>query len=155
MVKRAVFVRSAYNYDADEVSLETGVDTGDETPTIQSARDEADINEIVRRFGITGQLPVDLPPLMYGDFTEIGDFRSALEAVMDAQARFGQLPGEVRGRFDNDPQLFLNWCEARDDKGVRVNLEDMRKYGLAVPEVKPVVSPPVKVEVINPVVPGK
>ena len=53
----APFVRSPYNYDMSAVSDETGLCCEDESLAIQSAKEDADINTIVRRFGLTGELP--------------------------------------------------------------------------------------------------
>lgn len=135
--------------ERERVSRVTALDTGEDTPTIQSAKEECDINELVRRFGITGQLPTDLRPLRYGDFTDATDFRSAMDAVVAAKDTFMELPGEVRARFHHDPQEFLEFCEARKEDGERLNLEEMRKYGLALPEPVVVESPPMRVEVVN------
>lgn len=150
MSKAAVVVRGPYNYDSDKASLESGIDTGTDTPTIQSAKEDCDINEIMRRFGVTGQLPHSGRVPMFGDFTGITDFRGALEAVQVAQESFMELPADVRLRFENDPQRFLYWCEERDASGARVNAEDMKKYGLIPVPPPPVVPVPVRVEVVNP-----
>lgn len=103
--------------------------------TIQSDGEEADINNIVRKFGITGQMPQGLRVPTYGDFTEVGDYRSAQEALIAARDSFMQLPAHVRARFENDPQAFLEFCTEEQD-GKLVNIDEMRKLGLAVDEVK-------------------
>lgn len=69
----------------------------------------------------------DLVP-QYGDFTNVGDYRSALEAVQRANENFMQLPAELRARWDNDPQKFLEYAHNPE------NLPEMRKFGLAKPE---------------------
>jgi len=46
-----MFIRSAFNYSVDDVSLESGLDCPDESLAIQSAEEESNINTIVRRFG--------------------------------------------------------------------------------------------------------
>ena len=56
-MSRGVFLRTPYNYDVDEVSAETGLACFDESLTQQQFKEESDINEIVRRFGLTGQTP--------------------------------------------------------------------------------------------------
>lgn len=63
-----MFVRSAYNYDRRAASRRTATDCsivpeGDVVePTIQSAKDECDINVLVRRFGVTGVINGIQPP---------------------------------------------------------------------------------------------
>lgn len=115
------------SYDAAEVSRDTGLGLFDAGYTVQSAKDEVDINTIVRNFGITGQLPQNVRVPQYGDFTDVSDFSSAMEAVRSAQESFGKMDADTRERFGNDPQRFLEFCA---DEG---NLEEMRKLGLAVP----------------------
>jgi len=52
-----VFVRSPYNYDMAKASVESGLACEDASRAVQSQREDADINVIVKRFGLTGQLP--------------------------------------------------------------------------------------------------
>lgn len=142
--------RTPYNYDSDAVSVETGLTCKDESLADQSQRDEADINTIVKRFGLTGQLPSNLRMPQYGDFENALDFRESMEAVAKARESFMEMPADVRAKFHNDPQEFLEYCEERNDKGERVHLEELRKLGLAVPEEVVVESAPLKVHVVNP-----
>lgn len=111
----AVFLRTPYNYDVDLVSDETGLKCEDPSLTQQHMAEECDINYIVERFGVTGQLPE--PPAhtpTYGDFTGISDYRQALDAVMAADDAFMALPAKIRARFDNDPALFVDFCSSTD-----------------------------------------
>lgn len=124
------FVRDAYNYDTDEVSRDTGLFCPEETKTIQSQAEDADINVIVRRFGVTGVMPGGVIPPTYGDFTGVFDYQSAQNAVIQAREAFLRVPAEIRKRFDNDPQAFVDFCS--DEK----NLDEMRKMGLAVEAIK-------------------
>jgi len=98
---------------------------------VQDQRDEVDINTIVRRFGLTGQLPSDVRAPQFGDFTGVRDYQSAMNAVLEAEASFMLMPAEVRARFDNDPQAFLEFCSDAANK------DEARKLGLLVPEVIP------------------
>jgi len=143
-VVKKVFIRSAYNYDYKKASDDAAIDfDGEESRTIQSAKDECDINVIVKRFGVTGVVPANVRPAMYGDFLGISDYRSALDAVRLANEDFMQLSSDVRDRFHNDPQEFLEFCSKSE------NLAEMRKMGLAVPEVppvEPVITPKTTVE---------
>lgn len=129
----------------------TGTDTGDDTPTIQSAKDEADINVMVRRFKITGVISgVSMPPALT-EFAEAFDFQSAMNVIRRATESFSAMSAETRAEFNNDPARFVSFCSSKDGKGKLKNLERMREMGLAVPEKAPVASPaPLKVEVVNP-----
>lgn len=138
-------LRSARNYDRNAVSLATAFHPVGPSKTVQSQKQEADINHIVRQFGLTGQLPSNIRVPLRGDFTEVGDFKEAANAIRMAQESFNSLSAVVRQRFNNDPQLFFEFCQDKE------NLAEMRKMGLAVPEAPPPVEPPpVRVEVINP-----
>lgn len=130
-------IRAYRNYDVDAVSDDTSLACADPSRAVQSQRDEADINTIVRNFGITGKIPENVRVPSYGDFDIVDDYRSAIDAVRAAEASFMAMPAEVRSRFDNDPQGFLEFCMNP------ANLEEMRKLGLAVaPVVEPTIPLP-------------
>lgn len=131
MAKTKEIVRTIGTYDADAVSEATGLACLDPSRTVQDQADEADINVILRNFGITGRMPNNVRVPEYGDFEDVGDYRSAIEAVKAAEANFMLMPGEVRARFANDPQVFLEF--ATDPR----NIEEMVKMGLAVKKEVP------------------
>lgn len=135
------FVRSAWNYITDFTSELTGLDcSGDPSLAQQQFKDECDINVIVERFGLTGEMPLNPQVPKYGDFTGVYDFQSALNAINQAEASFMELPAKVRARFENDPQQLLEFVS--DEK----NREEAQSLGLlkiTPPEaVKSVASPP-------------
>lgn len=123
-----MFIRSAFNYDRDLVSAQTGLLCGDKSKTQQNMKDEADINVIVGRFLKTGLMPQGVRVPEYADFTEVMDFKTAQQVLIDARMNFMQMPANLRARFHNSPQNFLEFCTNKD------NLEEMRKLGLAIPE---------------------
>ena len=125
------FLRTEFNYSMEEASAATGLQCLDPSRTVQDQTEEVDINTIVRRFGLTGQLPDAVAMPQYRDFEEVIDYHSAMIAVTKAQDSFMQMPAEVRARFGNDPQVFLEFC---GDPG---NLEEARKLGLAPPGSPP------------------
>lgn len=114
--------------------------------TKQSFAEEADINTLVRRFNITGQIPQNVRPPLLEDFTDVFDFHSAQNALVEANRSFMRMPSSVRNRFQNDPAQFVEFCSNPE------NLEEMRKMGLADP-VKTVVESVQKVEIVNPAPP--
>ena len=120
-----MFIRSPYNYDVDAVSLETGLFCEEESLAIQSAAEEADINTIVRRFGLTGQLPGDIQMPQSGDYVGVGDFHSAMNVVRAAQEEFLRVPAHIRARFSHDPHAF---SEFFNDPS---NLDEAVALGLA------------------------
>lgn len=118
------FVRSAFNYDADAVSLETATVLDGPSMTQQQFAEEVDINTIVRRFGLTGTMPQSLAMPKVGDFTGVTDFHAAMNLVKAAESEFLKVPAEVRARFGNDPQAFMRFFEdeANRPEAVRLGL---------------------------------
>lgn len=120
-----MFFRTGWNYDADAVSRETGLACDPEdTRTQESFERECDINEIVRRFGLTGSVPENFRMPLSGDFTGVSDFHSAVNAVVAAEQSFMALPAEVRARFSNDPAQLIAFLEDGN------NREEAQKLGL-------------------------
>lgn len=118
-------LRVAGRYDVDAASLEAGLKCEDESLTLQSQAQDADINVIVRRFGVTGELPNGLRVPVYGNFEGVSDYREALDLVREADQAFMSLPADVRRRFGNDAGSFVDFASNPD------NLEELRKMGLA------------------------
>lgn len=158
-MKNVVFnefgVRAPGQYDPDLVSTLTGLDCSvDKGRTQQSFAADADINTLIERFGVGGPMPQGVRMPVFADFSQVDDFESAMSAVVDARESFDAMPAKVRARFHNDPQEFLEFCSDRD------NLDEARKLGLVPAEEVKAEVPPVKVEVVPPVVaapgaPGK
>lgn len=127
---KKIFIRGPYNYDTKAESDDCVVSyEGVESLTIQSMAEDTDINVIMERFGVTGRMPEQTKPLMYGDFENIYDFRTAQDAILRGREVFMDLPAKVRARFQNDPQEYVDFCSDE------TNLGEMRKMGIAVPEV--------------------
>ena len=114
---------TGYNMDRDAVSLSNGIECPEESLAVQSAEEESNINTIVRRFGISGELPNDLRMPQSGDFTGLPDFHTAMNLVRQAQEEFVRVPAEVRARFANDPQAFMNFFENPE------NYDEARRLG--------------------------
>lgn len=138
--KGFVFFRTPYNYDMDEVSVATALECTDESLAIQSAKDEVDINTIVKRFGLTGELPEDLKMPRSGDFTGVPDFHTAMSMVRQAQDEFLRVPADIRARFGNDPGKFMAFID--DDR----NYDEAKRLGFLKPD--PVAAEPLAVRVV-------
>lgn len=93
--------------DFDQLSLENGTANDQPSMTKQSFTEDADINTIVERFGLTGQLPDGFKAPTYDDFSNVVDFQTALNAVRNAGEQFMAMPAELRAKFDNDPQKLI------------------------------------------------
>lgn len=124
------FLRTAYNYDTMEASDATAIHFPEPTLCVQSQADETDINNIVRRFGLTAELPVGIRAPSYGDFEGIFDYQSALNTIMQADSAFMEMPADVRKRFDNDAGKFLEFVN--DD----ANYAEAQKLGLVLPKTE-------------------
>ncbi|QXP08642.1 MAG: internal scaffolding protein [Arizlama microvirus] len=119
-----MFARNPYNYDTDEASQATGLVTTEPSLTQQQHKDEVDINTIARNFGLTGKLPQPVYLPTFADFSDIGDFQTALHQIQRAEASFQAMPSHVRERFQNDPQRFLEFTS--DSR----NADELRALGL-------------------------
>lgn len=125
-------------FDAKEHSNKSAVDTGSVSLVQQHLGEEADINTIVRRFGVTGQFPVASAEGVYGDFTGITDYESAVAAVESARRGFLALPAEVRDKFGNDPGKLLEFADGMDADELDVKLGLRPEVKVVVPTLAPV-----------------
>lgn len=118
------------------IDCQAAIEAGDHCHTIQSAKDECDINKIMERYARTGLLQVDGRTPHWGiDVTNAPkDLETAYAAVMRAEELFAALPAVVRRRFGDDPVQF---CDFANDPA---NVDELRKMGLAKPEAP--VAPP-------------
>lgn len=115
-------LRGYLNYDTDEVSRETAFTTVGPSMTDQSFAEEVDINTLVKRFGLTGEMPqqVDIPT--YADFTSVVDYHSALLMLKRADSEFLSLPGHVRARFNHDAGNLVAFLEDESNREEAVKL---------------------------------
>jgi phage internal scaffolding protein len=125
-VAKQPFLRTPYNYDTDAASDESGLACEEPSLAQQHFKDECDINNILRQFNVTGLLPEAPLSPRYGDFTGIGDYHSALNAVIAAQDGFDALPAQIRARFDNDPENLINFLNdaSNKDEAIKLGLID-------------------------------
>lgn len=128
-------VRLLRQYDPYEVTLRTAVDCSNGRCLVQQQfKDEQDVNTIVRRFGLSQVAPAAAAAGVYGDFTGIVDYESAVSVVRRAQAGFNRLPPEVREKFYNDPGELVAFAQNVPEDVFRAEL------GLA-PVSAPVAAP--------------
>lgn len=127
-MKKPPFIRSPYNYDLDQASNEAAYVETMPSLTIQSQSEDADLNVIMKRVGLGMPMPQNPRTPEYGDYTQVKDFRTALEAVRAAETEFMKYPANVRAAFQNDPQAFL---EAFHTPGYE---EQLRNLGLLKPK---------------------
>lgn len=121
-----MFLRSSFNYDRDQVSSETGFMSLEESLAIQSAEEESNINTIVRKFGLTGELPNDLSMPQSGEFHDIPDFHTAMNIIRKTQEEFLRIPAETRARFNNDPQRLMSFLDDESNRAEAMKLGFLR-----------------------------
>lgn len=111
------------------------IDCSTDDRTHQSFKDECDINSVMERHRLTGIARGSAGRPQYGDFSNLGDYQQALDLVAKADQLFGELPAKVRGRFNNNPDLFVQFCDDPE------NAEEAVKLGIAAPPPKPEIVP--------------
>lgn len=94
--------------------------------TDQQYLKECDINHILKTFGATGKLPVNLRSGVSGDFSEVGDFQSCLDKINRAKNEFASLPSDIRARFGNDPVAYVDFVldPANTEECIRLGLKE-------------------------------
>jgi len=122
------FLRTPYNYDTIAASDESALHCEDASLAQQQFKDESDINNILRQFNITGELPNAPISPKYGDFSGISDYKTALDRVIAADEEFMNLPATLRARFDNEPANLIEFLE--NDQ----NRAEAEKLGLVEPK---------------------
>lgn len=101
--------------------------------TMQSFKQECDINNILKNYTKTGFLPhINKNQPNYFDVPSNIDYQIALNTIMDAEQRFAALPASVRDQYKNDPGQLIAALQdpAQHDK--------LRELGVLAP--KPVAS---------------
>lgn len=96
----------------------------DKQLTDQSHKKSCDINNIVKQFAKTGQLPDNHKVPTYGDFSEVPTLETAFDVAHAAQEMFYQLPSTLRKLIDNDASKLEAFVLNDENK------EICQKYGL-------------------------
>jgi len=91
--------------------------TSGESLTQQHFKEECDVINIIKRHDRNGIIEhVQRGQARYGDFSEVADYREALDLVRDAQDEFMTIPSDIRKKFDNDPGKFYEFVSNPDNK---------------------------------------
>ena len=124
-------IRSAFNFDPDSFSRLNSVINTEDSLAQQSFKEECDINVILRRFAVTGQLPDNVRVPQYAEFEEAFDFMSCMNVIRAGEEAFAAMPSDVRERFANDPARFIAFANNKD------NYDEALKMGLVVSRPAP------------------
>ena len=93
-----------------------GITFTEPSATLQSFKDDADINCIIARYENTGVLvdpsvPVSRIP-SYGDFSDLPSYQEAQNVIVAANNAFYALSSKIRERFGNDPAAFYQFVQS-------------------------------------------
>jgi phage internal scaffolding protein len=133
------------------------------TLTHQSFAKDADINNIMAKYAVTGVL-VDPSNVdagrqpRFGDFSDLVDYPTMVSRINQAEADFMTLPSAVRAKFSNSVEECLNFIAQPENvvESVKLGLlpESSLEATFAVrPDLRPV-SEPLKKEVVPPAPPA-
>ena len=106
-MKEKVKIRKPY----DPVERVPFICTG--TPrTKQAMKNECDINNIMAKFEKTGLFDhLTKYNGDYGNFIGAPEYHEAMNAVVEAENMFMEIPAKIRSRFENDPAKFLEFVQ--------------------------------------------
>lgn len=87
-------------------------------------KDECDVNHIMAQYVRTGSLTHVAENPRFGDFTDVTDYQTALDKVIEVGESFQKIPSDIRSMFKNDPQLMLEFLKDKKntDKAIELGL---------------------------------
>lgn len=138
--------RHQYDDERDAIERErTTYYEKHEPLTQQHFTEDADINTIMRRFGVKdGALPLPSvqDPRYYGDFTDAVDYADAYNRIREATQRFMELPAKIRARFENNPEKLIGFLDDPRNLQEAVDLELVDRSLLPKPPAPTAPQPP-------------
>lgn len=112
-------------YETERFSCPQGFDP-DEDLTRQEFAEECDVNTIMARYQKTGVMPQGDRQPSYDDYSDVTDYQSALNKIIEAEEAFFDLPSRIRERFKNDPAEYVSAIQqAQTDDKVKSELVDL------------------------------
>lgn len=84
--------------------------------TVRDKRNECDINVIMSRAKVYGDLPNGKGNGVYTDVSQMPDYHTCLLKVKAADAAFAALPSHVRKRFDNKPLALVEFLSKEENR---------------------------------------
>ena len=100
-----------------------------ESLTQQHFAKDADVRNIIKQYDKTGLIAnVARGVARYGDYSEVNEYREALDMVNAANNNFMQLPAELREMFGNDAGTFFEFATdpANEQKMVELGLKEAK-----------------------------
>ncbi|AXQ65858.1 MAG: internal scaffolding protein [Microviridae sp.] len=110
-----------------------------ESLTQQHFAHEADVRNIIKQYDKTGLIAnVQKGVAQYGDYSEVNEYREALDLVNEANGMFAELPAELREMFQNNPGTFLEFATNPENNQKMIELG--LKEAPYVQEEKPIMA---------------
>jgi len=104
--------------------------------TQQQFKDQCDVNKIIKKYNKTGELThLRQSKGVFADLTYVGDYRQALDKVIQANKSFMELNSQTRNRFQNDPQKLIEFLADPKNESEAIEL------GLIMAKEKPQETP--------------
>lgn len=98
--------------------------------TQQQFAEQCDINNIMKKYKQTGEIThLNKKTGIYGDFSNMPSYQEALHTVIKAEQEFMTLPADVRKKFDNNPQQFVDFINdpKNDEEAIKLGLKTQLK----------------------------
>ena len=94
-----------------------------ESLTQQHFAHEADVRNIIKQYDKTGLIAnVQKGVARYGDYSEVNEYREALDLVNEANGMFAELPAELREMFQNNAGTFLEFATNPENEQKMIDL---------------------------------
>lgn len=129
----------------DTYQEKEGIIFKEPTMTIQSEKDNCDINVIMNRYATCGTpLPcrTDGVQPVYADVSELGDYMENYQRCKQAEEMFNALPSALRKELDNNPANLLAFIQNEANRERCVEYGLINKPAVEAPQA-PVVAPSV------------
>lgn len=105
------------------------VETQGPSRTLQAPAEETDIHNIMKKYVHThGPIPMAQITKTILDYSNVDDYQTCLNRLLDANESFASLPATTRRDFDNNPAQLVKFLS--DDK----NYDKAVDYGFISPE---------------------
>lgn len=110
--------------------------------TKQSFTEECNINNIIKKFQNTGQITHLNPHTPQYGYAPVNDFRESMEIVLLANQQFQELPSNIRRRFGNSAEQFLEFAQNPENHSqlVEMGLATKRQPPASEKQQKPATS---------------
>ena len=107
----------------DNVELITSEDSLVQQQFAESTR----VRNILDKFMRTGMIDSNPLPPRYEDVSEVQDYQSAMNLLVNVQGHFDVLPSKIRDRFGNDPEKYLAFINDPNNLDEAVELGLLQK----------------------------